>query len=787
VGQVAAILGLFLLLVVADASAQGRWTAHTSMREVQALDASSEAVWAATAGGVFSYQIDAGTFTRYTAVGGLHGVSARAIAVDAARSSVWIGYADGVIDRLNLTSGAVETFFDIERSDRFTAREINRLVINGDSLFVATSFGIVVFDPVRGEVRDTYSQLGTLAPASVVYDVTVAPLPDGGPGLWAATEGGVAYAPLDATNLQDPSTWTVEQEGLPDVEVDTGSLAQAEVLALAVLEGRLYAGTEGGLVVREAGGTYRDVGVTTRAVPDLAVRDGQVLGVDRFRLFALDAQDRVTINVGGFNELNSIVLTSGATVWVGGVQDGLSVIDAPPDGAPTVTQQDLAPEGPFSGTFGDLTTDDAGTLWAATAQGAAVGGFYRLAPDGTWTDYLQRFVDALDSDSYTLVHAAPEGTLWAASPGDGIVQVTPDGTVQPYGPDNSSLRPVVADFVPTTGLGTESDGTLWVANREAARPLHVRTPDGVWAGLPPPRCQGLAAASVLGQILVDAFGQKWILVVNPGNFQLTTGVLVLDDGTDPADPSDDVCRFINQTASQGTGLPSTQINALAEDREGRIWLATDDGPAYVISSRVAAQDPSAIPIIPQRADFAPGENPFLLNGLQINDVAVDPANRLWMATNTGAFLVQQREGGFEIAEQFTAENSPLFSNTVVAVTVRATTGDVFFATDQGLISYQSDALAPAPEVGDLLVYPNPLRVREGATPEVFIEGLVEETDVRIVAPHGEVVAQFPARGGRARWDGRDRQQELVPSGVYIVVAIGQNGEGTAYGKVAIIR
>jgi hypothetical protein len=50
-----------------------------------------------------------------------------------------------------------------------------------------------------------------------------------------------------------------------------------------------------------------------------------------------------------------------------------------------------------------------------------------------------------------------------------------------------------------------------------------------------------------------------------------------------------------------------------------------------------------------------------------------------------------------------------------------------------------------------------------------------------------VVAQFPTRGGRVRWDGRDRNSELVPSGVYLIVAVGKNGEGIAYGKVAIIR
>ena len=55
------------------------------------------------------------------------------------------------------------------------------------------------------------------------------------------------------------------------------------------------------------------------------------------------------------------------------------------------------------------------------------------------------------------------------------------------------------------------------------------------------------------------------------------------------------------------------------------------------------------------------------------------------------------------------------------------------------------------------------------------------------ARFGEVVAEFSARGGRAQWDGRDRSQQFVPSGLYLVVAVGENGEGTAFGKVAVVR
>ena len=226
------------------------------------------------------------------------------------------------------------------------------------------------------------------------------------------------------------------------------------------------------------------------------------------------------------------------------------------------------------------------------------------------------------------------------------------------------------------------------------------------------------------------------------------------------------------------------ITSITEDRLGRVWIGTDNGPAFFLSSTVAARDATTEANWPLWADRTLGT--FVLSSLLINDIVVDPSNRLWLATNEGAYLVQEADG-FERVEFFTAANSPLFSDVVNAVAVEGETGEVYLSTDKGLISFRGDAVNPVAQKRDLLVYPNPVRLIEGAMPEIFIEGLVEETEIKVVALHGEVVAQFSARGGRARWDGRDQSQNLVPSGVYLVVAVGENGEGTAFGKVAVVR
>ncbi len=756
------------------------WTAHTAMRQVTALTASPEALWAATTGGVFRYDPANGAFQRFSPVEGLHSVQTQAIAFDPPRRLIWIGYPDGVLDRLDVATGTIRTFRDIERADQFSRRGINRIRVQGDSILVATDFGLVVFDPVREEVRDTYSRLGDMDPATPVFDVLVAPIPGGATGFWLAADQGVAFAPLHAVNLQDPGSWTVETAGLGPTEPLGRSLA--------FFNDRLYLGGVQDLYVRGPDATYSPLSVSANAVTVLAVVGDRLLGVERFNLLAVEATGAARrMQAPGFQDPTSLAVGPGGTLWFGDREAGLVQVEIP-DAATTqlTVRTSVFPEGPFSGQFSDLTFGAEGSLWAG---GVAGTGFFRLDREGRWTSFFAPlFPELAGLSRFTRVHVDVNGNAWAGSEGSGLVQVSPEGNLVVYNQQNSSLIEAAGapDFIIVGGVASDPDGTLWVTTRGSSRPLHVRSPDGEWTALSPLVGDGLTSTSTAyDRIYVDAFEEKWIIVRDERNFNRTRGLAVLDDGGTPTDAGDDAFRFFNAVGAAGQGLPSVAVTSVVEDREGLVWIGTEGGLAYFINTGIVARDPSATAIWPQWADRARGT--FVLFGLEIHDLAVDPANRLWVATNEGAWLIEAVEGGYELVQQWTTDNSPLFSDNVVAVAVDGRTGRVYFATDRGLLSVQGDALAPAERVGDLFIFPNPVLAGEGSTPDIFIEGLVEETEVRVVAPHGAVVARFRARGGRIRWDGRDLNGQPVPSGVYLVVAVGQNDEGTAYGKVAVIR
>ncbi len=771
------LCGLLVGLGLTD-SARAQWTAHTSSRDVNALAPAPGAMWAGSTGGIFRYDTSTGEVSRYTAAEGLYDVQARAIAYDARRDVIWSGYADGVIDRLDLASGVVTTFFDIQRSDRFPSKEINRLYLYGDSLMVATAFGLVVFDPARTEVRDTYSQLGTLSSPVAVRDITLAEVPQGGPGLWLATDQGVVHAPLSAPNLQDPTAWTVESNVRPS----------PDVLSIEAFGGTIYVGTAFGLGKRSADSHYENTNLTTRAVIDLAALPDRLLVMTPFNVLAAFASGGAVVQADGYVNLRSLVVDADGHMWIGDSETGLNHFERPSGNArPALITGEIYPDGPYDSPFGDLIVDAEGNLWAAAVEGIARSGFYTLSREGRWTSFTQRFYSELGRRSnYWRIYADAQGNAWAGSRGNGLAQVDASQAITIYDHTNSTLLPAAgeASFVIVAGMANDADGALWVTNLVAPHPLHVRTADGEWTALPPPICTNLGTTTALGRIIVDSSGLKWIVVVNRMDLRLTTGVLVLDTGETPTDPADDQCQYFGGRGAAGRGLPSVHINAIVEDASGRIWVGTDEGPAYFISSTLAATDATVQATWPVWT--VASQSSYMLRGLEISTIALDPAGQLWFGTNEGVYVVRDAHG-FELGEHFASHNTPLFSDRVNAIAVDENTGLIFIATDKGLVSYQSNAIGPAAAVQNLFVYPNPVTITNEQAPEIFIEGLVAATDIKILAIHGEEVAGFSARGGKAVWDGRDHSGALVPSGLYLVVAIGNNGEGVAYGKISVIR
>ena len=754
------------------AAQMGGWTSYTSFTSVRGLVTTPQEVWAATAGGVFGYRIADGEIELFSAVEGLHSVDTRTLAYDDRRDVLWIGYQDGVLDRLDATTGDITTYLDIQRARQFSARGIHRLLVLGDTLYVATDFGLVVFDPVRAEVRDAYTRLGSFSPATAVYDLVV-----DRDTLWLGTAEGLAWAPLRGRNLQDPSVWTNQAIGAD----------RRPARSLARFRGLIYIGTDQDLYERRSATRLIPLSMSGFGVSQLVVVGESLVGVEQFNLVTVSPDGSASKQpVTGRGAPRALAVSADGSMWVGDAVAGLARVAAAGNAAFEV-ELSVVPDGPKVNQFSDLATGAEGTLWAGGTSEAR-SGVHRLEADGTWTAFSgESHPQLVGRSRYTSVRALGNGSAWAASEGGGVLHVTEDGDITVYTPANSSLLPAAgtADFVIAAGISTDRDGNVWVTTRGASTPLHVRTPDGTWTRLAGYVGGALTERSTAyGALMIDSYDQKWIILRDENNFNRVRGLLVVDTGSSETSTSDDRFRLFDEKGSAGQGLPGTTVTSVVENRDGLVWIGTDSGIAYFVNTGIVASDASARPIWPPWADRSEGT--FVLFGLKVNDLAVDPANRLWIATDEGAWQIASGESGYVLVRHFTSENSPLLSDVVVSVAVDAVTGQVYFATDRGLVAWAGDAVAPSESIRELDVYPNPFEPGKNAD-RVVISGLVEETEVRVMTPAGVVVASMRARGGMVSWDGTDRSGSPAPSGMYLVAAVGTDREGTAYGRIALLR
>ncbi|KAF0242936.1 MAG: Two component regulator [Chitinophagaceae bacterium] len=212
---------------------------------------------------------------------------------------------------------------------------------------------------------------------------------------------------------------------------------------------------------------------------------------------------------------------------------------------------------------------------------------------------------------------------------------------------------------------------------------------------------------------------------------------------------------------------------------GSIWVGTDDGIGIINCNNnlfgVGGCD-ATLPII-QQDQFAG----YLFKGQQVQCIAIDGANRKWIGTQNGAWLVSS--DGKKIITHFTAANSALLHNDVKKIGIDPITGEVFFATFSGICSYRSTATKAAENTENVLVFPNPVPANYSGT--IAIKGLTNNAIVKITELNGRLVYQTRSLGGQAIWNGLDYTGKKIATGLYLVIVRDDSGTEKIVTKIII--
>ncbi|MBE0640697.1 MAG: hypothetical protein IH599_01595, partial [Bacteroidales bacterium] len=689
-----------------------------------------------------------------------------------------IAYTNTNIDLLQ--KGKIVNISDIKRKPILGNKTINKAMFIGQNCYLACGFGIVVLDVQRNEIRDTW-YIG-----SEGENVDVLDLAYDGTTIYAATDRGIFSAPFDHPNLANFEAWT-HDTSLPHPE--------ARYNALAIFHGRLLA--------NNSNTVYNTDTLFMRTLPTGSwskVPNGNTYGKNGLKVFdgilyEVNNGD-VTLYDSSFNSLgkiyqyiqpDSVILPFPQDVmmdvrgylWIGDQRSGLvrtrnfweSFI--------------VRPDGPSRNLVFEMSASN-NSLWVAPGgrnlQWANIyyeGSLYTFR-DERWTS-----LDATNSSIFdgvrdvltVLVDPSDREHVWAGSWGSGLFEFRNGELVARYDGTNSSLQapPTLnPSEVRVGGLAYDQDHNLWVATSSANDLLCVRKNNGEWQSIYLGNLSFGASQTEAGKIVIDNIGQKWVIMRG-------SKILVYNDNNTIGQTSDDRAVILGTGVGQGN-LKGSRVFSMARDRDGEIWVGSDEGVVvfYTPESVFSGYAFDAQQVLVEVGGYAQ----YLLEEETVTAIAVDGANRKWFGTDrAGVFLMSP--DGTEQIHHFTSENSPLLSNSITDITINHNTGEVFFGTALGIISYKADATGGGLTNENVYAYPNP--VRPGYEGPIAIKGLVTDADVKITDIAGNLVYSTRAEGGQAVWHGRNFQGERAKSGVYLVFISNDDGSETMVTKVAFIQ
>jgi hypothetical protein len=731
----------------------GAWRTHIAYNRANRILIAGEKIYCIAGKGLFYFDRSDNSLGVLSRVNGLSDVVITAAAYNGDETVIF-GYDNGNVDIIR--GNTILNFTGLKESD--FAGGINDILISGSRAYLAMGIGIVVMNIDQSEIYETWTGLGNSGSAVRVNSLVIS-----NDTIYAGTEEGVIAGAMNpGTNLADYHNWKRfgEQDGLPQLPVSRLTLAGNGILA--ALDDRylyLYPGQAWELI-RDYG-TEKILAVTSSWNITSVVTDAEIELLD-INYISTELSHPLLL------QPQFCIADQEGVMWIA---DGMNGLVSGFNG----DFQSMYPEGPF---FSEVSSvkyiNNSIVVLPAGMSGSGLPlrndlGF-SVFRQGIWKNYNNSpaknqlpgppVLDIVDVD-----YNIKSGITVFASYGYGLV--TWDGqdvftVIDENSPGSlmfNSNPPERNTLISSVYIG--QDGKIYMANHSAPEPLITLSSSGDWNSIALP----LSGAFPFVQLLKPGMDEIWMRPgIAPGG-----GIIILNEVTGESGK-------ITTTKNLG-GLPGSRVNDLALDRDGMMWVATDKGVAYFPYPADALDDPELNAVMPVF------DNRFLLRGEFITCLAVDGANNKWIGTRKGAWLFN--EDGSRLIHNFTAGNSPLLSDEILDIGIHEQTGEVFFCTSKGMISYRGTATAAAEETGDVRIFPNP--VPPGFTGMVGIEGLAFGSILKVTDLNGNLVFETQSLGGTASWNTLGLSGSKVSTGVYMVFSATPDGENNYVGKLAIIR
>lgn len=735
----------------------GNWRVHLPYYSMKTIAMTGTRAYVANGSSIYYFDKEDNSVDVLSKYTGLNDVKVSRLGYNSTESILMIGYESGNIDLIK--GNELYNMNDILRAQGIAgSRKINHFFMHDEFVYISGDFGVTLYNLKKKEVKESYLTLTGDLTMNMVFASTLTTDKD---SIFLATSKGVMAARVSqAVNLLDFSNWYTFQA--------SDSIDAVNVSSVCAYNGTVYAAVQGKGVYYYNGSKWRKTSLPAGDIYSLSSMGSGILACIDTAVFRITApnswtsifyKDNITPTEAYMEEDN--------TLWLSCFGGGMVRHR-------NNTDDIISPNGPFvnqvfkleyfnnnmlalAGGYSSLGLRTYFGNWHSIFENNTswVGGYakYPLIPN-TFRDFVGASYNKNNSTLYFSVY------------GDGLAAVNDDGTTTIYTELNSPLKRSGATqtgdlLVGQTAIDTE--GNLWVPTRlvnSALNNLHKLSPDGTWTSY---KLTSNLAKHIIG-VTIDDFDNKWIKAAGASE----TGIIVFNE-------KQNLSRTLINATGQGM-LPDARVHCVTKDKKGTIYVGTDKGiavcydPSAILTSGVDLVTPiyDGFPILFERI---------------VQAIEVDGGNRKWVGTNDGLWLFN--EDLTEVLLYFNTDNSPLLSDDIMDIKIHERSGEVFFATPEGIISYRGTATTGDENYSDVKVFPNP--VKPGFSGLVGISGLASDVTVKITDVAGNMVYETKAQGGTAVWNVKDYNGKRASTGVYLIFCSAADGSSKFVSKIAVIE
>ena len=766
---VRALIGLFLLVFLpAKSQIQvGEWRDHLPYSHGQKVIYGDNKVYCITTGGFFYYDISDNSVNRLSKVQGLSDVGLSAGCWSDQHEILVLGYVNGNIDLIS--NNIIYNIPDLEQKQMTGDKSIYEIKCYGNLAYLSCGFGVIVVDILKREVKDTYR----IGEGNREIKVNSVASHEG--LLYTATDEGLYKADI-SSNLLDSRNW---------VRILNIANSEGAFSALAIFNNKIYVVAENNALYSQEESGWAQRYQLLDKVYSLKSYADKLLIVTRYKLLILNSQYEL-INSIALNEGRDVLFYDN-TYWFASYVEGLVQVKG------NSANEGIYPAGPWFSEANDIEISN-NIVWIGSGSRSnkwGQQGSYTFL-DGEWINHNYN-TDAELAKVYNQCRVAinPNNSniVYAASYGYGLVEYNNLEITNVYGLDNSPLQSAGDygfGYINIDGICFDGEDRLWVLTSIVEHPLAVLFPNGDWYTFDI-GYGGFGIDQRLEDLIITSDGYKCFLLTG-GDNAAVYGIFVFDN---QGEFDNESIRYKYIPVRNQDNEDMGNVYSIKEDLDGNIWVGTSKGPIVyynfhdLFNEEVISKSgyPLGNQIIIPRNDGTMYGDP-LLGASAITAIDIDGANRKWFGTaGAGVFLISP--DGMKQIHNFTSTNFPMFSNIINDIAINQDNGEVFFATDKGVLSYRSDATAGDDEFKDVYVFPNP--VRENYDGDVVITGLAKNANVKITDIGGNLVFETTALGGQAIWNGKTFGGDRVHTGVYLVFCTNEDATKTHITKLLFIN